>query len=415
MGKVNAPRVAYLTQAFPLFSLTFMVDEIESMRAMGVQLSLFSVRRPADDDYPPIFQRYRDECVYVLPVRPLKHVLSHLAWLVTQPRRYLSCWAYVAKAPGCGWRERLKLAVYLCEAVALAGTLRPAQFDHLHVHFLFGATLVAIFLKRLTGLPYSATGHGSDFLVEHWLLPDKVGEAEFVRIGTRFNASFLRGLLPPAQEGKLFVLPFGIDARAQVGGPEAVAAQIAARANPCVKIINVGRLVWQKGQDTLLDAAALLADRGLPFELEIIGEGELRAALQDQATRLGLQQRVTFRGALPREDVLAAMRQADVFAFPSVSEGFGIVLLEAMACGLAIVANDIMGVTEIVSDGENGLIDREKTAASLADKLEALVTDTPLRQRLQRAALQSALKDFDHHEKVARLKERMFAGSAGTA
>ena len=62
--------------------------------------------------------------------------------------------------------------------------------------------------------------------------------------------------------------------------------------------------------------------------------------------------------------------------------------------------------------GQSG---QDGTAASLADKLEALVTDTPLRQRLQRAALQSALKDFDHHEKVARLKERMFAGSAGTA
>lgn len=409
MGAMNTPRVAYLAPLFPLFSLTFIVDEIEEMRAQGVELHLFSVRAPADTAYPPAFQRYRDECHYLLPEPALAHLFSHLRWLLTRPLRYLSCWRTIFSTAGCSPRQRLKLLAYLCEAVVLARQVHPGRFDHLHVHFLFGATLVARFLKRLTGLSYSATGHGTDFLVDHWLLADKVSDADFVRIGTRFNAEFLRQHLRPADAHKLFVLPFGLDTRTLAGPPEATLARMAKRANPRVRVINVGRLVWQKGQSVLLETAALLAGRGLDFELHLIGDGELRAELQAQATRLGLQQIVTFHGALPRAQVLAAMQQADVFAFPSVSEGFGIVLLEAMLCGLAIVASDIMGVTEIVRDGQTGLIDHDKTPASLAAQLERLITDPALRRRLQQAGWRSACQDFDHRDKVRALKQRMLA------
>lgn len=406
---MSTPRVAYLAPLFPLFSLTFIVDEVEEMRAQGVALTFFSVREPASSDFPPAFRRYHDECQYLLPVQPLQHLMGHLRWLIRRPRRYLSCWGEVLQARGCDLRQRLKLAAYLCEAVELAKTVHLGRFDHLHVHFLFGATLVARFLKRLTGMPYSATGHGTDFLVDRWLLSDKVREAEFVRIGTRFNAEFLRRLLRPEDAGKLFVLPFGIDARTLAPDPRATAAQIAVRSNPRVKIVNVGRLVWQKGQDVLLDAAALLVRRGAQFELDIIGDGELRGPLEAQAARLGLQQVVTFHGALPRAKVLDTMRQADILAFSSVSEGFGIVLLEAMVCGLAIVATDIMGVAEIIHDGETGLIDSERTAASLADKLDMLIRDPVLRRQLQQAGLQSVLQDFDHRDKVGKLRQRMLA------
>jgi colanic acid/amylovoran biosynthesis glycosyltransferase len=406
---MSMARIAYLTQLFPLFSLTFIVDEIEEMRAQGVDITLLSVRRPTGDLFPPAFRRYHDECGYLLPVRPLQHLLGHLKWLFRRPAAYLSCWWIVLTTRGCSLQQRLKLAAYLCEAVALADTVHPGRFEHLHVHFLFGVALVARFLKRLTGMPYSVTGHGTDFLVERWLLADKVSGADFVRIGTRFNAEFLRSQVRPEGADKLFVLPFGIDARRLAPDAAASVARIDSRANPRVKIINVGRLVWQKGQGMLLDAAALLVARGVPFELHIIGDGELHAPLVAQAARLGLGQVVTFHGALPRAQVLGAMEQADILAFSSVSEGFGIVLLEGMLCGLAIVATDIMGVAEIIRDGETGLIDREKTPDSLADRLEALVRDQALRMRLQHAGHQSARQDFDHRDQVRMLKERMLA------
>lgn len=402
-----SPRLAYLIHTFPLFSLTFIVDEIVAMRRLGASIAIYGVRKPDRGEYPGSYQCYCDETHYALPVKVLWHGLMHLKWLFGHPGRYLSCLWFVAATPGCSWRQRSKLLGYLCEAVALAENITPARYDHLHVHFLFGGTLIALFLKRLTGIRYSVTAHGSDFLVDRWLLAEKVHHADFVRVGTRFNAEFIADRIAPADKDKLFVLPFGIDHKELIGDRETVIHQIAQRNTLPPKIINVGRLVWQKGQAVLIEAAYILASRGIDFSLEIIGEGELRSEIEGLIAHHGLQSRVVLRGALPRNEVLKAMQGADIFAFSSVSEGFGIVLLEAMLCGLAVVAPDITGVSEIVTDDQTGSLYHTQNALVLADRLERLVVDEGLRRRYQLSALDDVLNRFDHIDKVDQLYQRM--------
>lgn len=407
MAAIKPRRLAYLIHTFPLYSLTFIVDEIETMRGIGAQIDLYGVRLPKPNEYPITYQKYCDETTYALPVKILKHIAEHAKWLCRHPIKYLSCLWFVLTAPKCSLKERAKLVGYLCEAVALTDHINPNKYDHLHVHFLFGGSLVAMFLKKLTGIKYSATGHGTDFLVDRWLLSEKVCSAEFVRIGTQFNADFISKSIAPLEANELFVLPFGIDHKSLIDSKQVIVEKIQHRKNEQIVIINVGRLVWQKGQATLIESARLLKDKGLNFRLEIIGEGELRGDIEALISLHGLQEQVVMRGALPRNEVLEAMQAADIFAFSSLSEGFGIVLLEAMLSGLAVVAPNITGVSEIVMDGKTGIIYPSQTGSVLASSLEQLIINKTLRQSYQLNALDDVCVRFDHLDKVAQLYKRM--------
>lgn len=125
--------------------------------------------------------------------------------------------------------------------------------------------------------------------------------------------------------------------------------------NSQARILFVGRLVHQKGVDVLLSALAMLRVRS-DWELEIIGDGPLRALAEHTAEASGIRERITFLGWLKPEALRARYREADVFAFPSRDEGMPNAVLEAMASGLPIVATRIAGSEELVRDCINGFL-----------------------------------------------------------
>lgn len=143
-------------------------------------------------------------------------------------------------------------------------------------------------------------------------------------------------------------------------------------------LLFVGRLARQKGVDVLLEALAKIA--ALPWRLTIAGDGPERAALAEQAARLGLAKRVHFRGWVQREELPELYRSADVFVFPSHDEGMPNVVLEAMASGLPIVATQVPGNDELVR--ENGRLVPAGDPSSFAEALAPLLTDASLRRML---------------------------------
>ena len=397
--KSGITKLAYLIHTFPLYSLTFVVDEIVALRRMGSSIDLYGVRKPPPDEYPDCYGKYASETTYALPVSIPLHLFRHIGLLLSHPIRYTSCLLYILKVGGVNLRQRIKLFYYFSEAVELNKNISSKSYDHLHVHFLFGGAIIAIFLNKLSGIRYSLTAHGTDFLVERFFISEKIKHAEFVRVGTKYNAEFISQDISPDDRSKLFVLPFGIDAKKV--SQDKVTREIDQRKNQPVKMINIGRLVWQKGQKDLIEAVRLLKDKGIPLSLEIVGEGELRPELESLISRYGLQETIVLRGALPREEALEIMRSADIFAFSSVSEGFGIVLLEAMLCGLAVVAPNINGVPEIIIDGRTGSIYQSGSAEDLADKLEVMIMNEDKRKHYAKSALDDVLARFDQDEKVS--------------
>ena len=150
-------------------------------------------------------------------------------------------------------------------------------------------------------------------------------------------------------------------------------------------IVALGRLIHEKGYDLLLHAMALLGDRYPRWSLSIAGDGPLKHQLQQQAARLGLGNHVTFLGKVAHPH--AVLCQTDVFVLPSRSEGFPNALCEAMACGLPVVATDCrLAPREIIRHGVDGLLVEPENPQALADGIQRLMSNEPLRARLAERA-----------------------------
>jgi D-inositol-3-phosphate glycosyltransferase len=200
-----------------------------------------------------------------------------------------------------------------------------------------------------------------------------------------------------ADPSRIAVIPCGVDTNLFLPGDQA-AARAALELDDQPRLLYVGRLAPIKGLETLLDAMARLRAAGTRVHLSIVGgdadeplnghEGALRARL----ARLDLGGTVTFVGAQPQERLRAWYVAADTTVLPSHYESFGMVALEAMACGIPVVASRVGGLQTTVRDGVTGLLVRESDPAALAGALDRLLGDPDLRFRLGREGVQWAAR-----------------------
>jgi glycosyltransferase involved in cell wall biosynthesis len=217
---------------------------------------------------------------------------------------------------------------------------------------------------------------------------------------------------------KIRVVPNGIDL--ERFAPRASSATLRAAAlqlPPSAPIaLSVGRHVPEKGYRHLIDAAALLEKTKPGVHWVLVGDGELRGELEGQARRLDLASRVHFTGS--RNDVADLLALADVFVLPSESEGFGRVLVEAMAMARAIVATNVGGIPDIVLDGETGVLVEPADPLALADAVGRLLDDPARAARLGAAGRQRAESTFSlsaHVDGVERIYDEILGRSAPEA
>jgi L-malate glycosyltransferase len=175
---------------------------------------------------------------------------------------------------------------------------------------------------------------------------------------------------------------------------------------------NIAALVPHKGQKFLVDAAAIVV-RELPeTRFLILGEGELRPALEQQIKHLHLSQHVVLAGF--RADVLGVLKGLDVFVMSSVTEGLGTSLLDAMAAARPVVATRAGGIPEVVIHGETGLLAPPRDGRALADAIVQMLKDGPGRQRVAQAGFARVRERFSVERMVEQTLE-VYAAVAGTS
>lgn len=179
---------------------------------------------------------------------------------------------------------------------------------------------------------------------------------------------------------RTFVVYNGLDLRKYSEIPD---SPLVPRESRRVVIGCAGRLTGQKGHALLLQAVALLRARGHDFTVLLAGKGELEQELRSQARSLGIEECVQFLGFV--EDMRRFYASIDIFALPSLWEGFGFVLSEAMAMQLPIVAFDTSNIPEVVLDGVTGLLVPPKDVTAFAAALERLLLDSEFRAALGKA------------------------------
>lgn len=394
--------IAYLLKMYPRFSETFIVNEILELERQGVDVRIYALRKPDDGRFHPSLARVKANVVYAPQypeMEPARVRAAHERLAAVRPAAYAELRAYAE-----GLEQPYGLKRFL-QAGVIAAHLLKQPVDALHAHFASSATRVAGFVARLTGIPYSFTAHAKDIFhqeVDPASLRRKIRDARFVVTVSQFNRAYLQAIQGEGP-GDVRCLYNGVDLRHFKPNPRT--------ARDPGLILGVGRLVEKKGFATLIQACALLAQRGLDFRCEIIGAGEQQGQLAALIAQMRLDRQVSLVGPKPQDAVLAAYQRAAIFALPCMvasdgnRDGLPTVMLEAMAAGLPVVATTVTGNPEIVDHGVSGLLVEPEDAAALAEALARLLQDPALRQQMGAAGRKKVQRAFDVRRNVAQLRQ----------
>lgn len=389
--RASLPRLVYVVNLFPNLIETMIFREVEALRGLGFELATVSLRRPEARLIPPEARALAKTTHYVLPM-PLGRFLGRqLGAMLRRPVRYWSTLLLVLGARHDDLRSRLRSVAHALQGMAALPDVRRLAPDHLHAHWATGATTCALVLARMLDRPFSFTAHAYDIWRERLALPEKLRAARFVVTCTEHNAEHLSQAYG-VERAKVHTVHHGTDVERfrYASRPE----------RPVPTLIAVGRLVEQKGLDRLLAACGRLAAEGLAFRLLVVGEGPLRPSLEAAAARLGIADRVEFRGQVLQDELAGLYAESDVFALlcqPASDDdrdGIPNVMIEAMATGLPVVSTRFSGIPELVIDGETGLLAEVDDADGQRAALRRALTDAPLRARLGRAARHKVEREF---------------------
>ena len=368
-------RLGYLYSRYPVISQTFCDAEMLALERLGLDLAIGSIYSPLTSLRHEHISCLRAPIHYAPPQEILrvseKNAKIAGRWPRNLVERHDERYGPVVKA-----EQRARNALYFADFFARNGV------DHVHVHFANRAAHTAVFLKEISGIPFSVTAHGQDFMKDLGsddLLREICAAAEFVAAETDYSRELLRQRCPDSA-CKIHRVYNGIDL-------ERFPAPALATMNHVPRIISVGRLVEFKGFEHLIDACAELARRGFDFSCDIIGDGPLRDRLRLKVDSLNLSSRVNLLGSLSQGAVLEKLQTADLFTLASVtdSEGasdvFPTVIVEAMASARPVVSTRLAGIPELMIDGETGLLVSPADTTALTEALQKLLCDRELRVR----------------------------------
>ena len=340
-------RVAYIVNVFPKFSETFIANEIAELKRRGVQVIILSRRRP---------------------VETLRHPV------VTD--------------------NDLETAAFYGEEKFLP-LLKKFRPQLIHAHFATQPAEIARNLSAELGIPYTVTAHCYDI----YRRPaddfaDRCRAAAAVVTVSDANARHMNETLQ-APRDNLSVIPCGIDT--------SWFKPATRRQSKPPLLVCTSRLQPHKNIPVLLQACAILRDRGTVFECAVLGDGDERANLEAMRDSLRLQAQVRFHGITSQDEVRNLWRKASVGLLTSLAEGMPVSLMEALSCGVPIVATPVGGIPEMIEQGVNGYVVPVNDPEAVASEVSRILNNTLLARRLRRAARETAKARFSLGHQVDRL------------
>lgn len=392
---VPAQSIAYLISRYPAFSHTFIEREIEELRSQGFSIEIASINEPDDisgQDLSTIF--------YVKRQGFFRAILAVLATFIFHPFNFFKTLFLVFKLAAFDLKALLYHFFYLGEAALVGRWMNQKKINHLHVHFANPASTVAFFVSTLYPISFSMTVHGPDefYDVSFNKLTQKFVAAKFICCIGKYARSQIMRIIPSKEWSKIHITPLGVDTNQYT--------QINLRESPQhFNIISIGRLTRNKGQQILLDALALLAEKKLPIHLYLIGDGPDRQSLMNSVKELKIDRFVTFKGSLNQIEVKKLLSESDLFVLPSFAEGIPVALMEAMAMGLPCIATMINGIPELITNEENGILVFPSDVKELEKQINELYHNKNKRIELGKKARERILAKWQLSDNVRKLAE----------
>lgn len=407
----SAGQLAVVLKGWPRLSETFIAQELVALEQHGLSFEVWSMRHPTDKKRHPLHDalkarvRYLPEYLYEEPLRVLKG-LFHAIRLPGFGAAAKLWFRHLMRDPTANRVRRFGQAAVLAREAS--GDLRLV-----YAHFMHTPSSVALYASMMRGVAWGFSAHAKDIWISpEWEKRDKLARSVFGVTCTRLGAEHLRSLSPDPERPDLVY--HGLDL-SRFPAPPPQRPPRDGTGEP-VTIISVGRLVEKKGYGLLLDTLARLP-ANLNWRFVHIGGGDLKEKLKAQAESLGLAARTEWRGASDQKEVIAALREADLFVLPSRiasdgdRDGLPNVLMEAASQELPILSTHVSSIPEFIESGVHGLL-VEPESTALAEALQRMISTPEERARMAVAARQRLVEKFGMDAGINLLLERLREGLA---
>ena len=405
-------RLLVLAGGFPSLSETFIFHKVVGLARSGIDVEVVARRRGDTHAYYKELRQLPStlRVSYLPPTQPEALAAARLPRLLggcflrnpQETRRWLQILQQRYPAPGVLARRLYRLLPFLGKTP-----------DVTHLEF---ATMAEEFGDLLSLLPgkkvISCRGADIDILPRSRPALAQAVRSALAQVDAVHcvSAEMVRSAMQYGLDPhRAFVNHPSIDWR-YFTPPDAVAPR---RAPDPFTVVTVARLHWKKGITDGLRAIARMHTRGVPAHYVIVGEGDLREAIQFEVWDLGLSEHVTLAGPLPREAVRTVLSEADAFLLPSISEGLSNAALEAMAMKLPLVTTNAGGMAEAVRDGTDGFVVERRDSQAMADRLLRLAASPELRQRLGCSARERVRQRFGIETQIQIFREVYESLAAG--
>jgi glycosyltransferase involved in cell wall biosynthesis len=399
-------KVAYIMSRFPHLPETFILREMVALEKLGWSIDLFPLILQKQDVIHQQAIPWLDRA-HRTPWFSIEILLTNINEFVNRPWLYLSLWKQVLFENFRNLRFLIRAILLFPKAVFIAKIVRDENIVHIHAHYATHPALVAWIVNQLTGITYSITVHAHDIFVDNSMLSTKLRNAVQIVAISEYNKMYLIKILGSWIGDKTTIIHCGVDSNYYSLNNHR------SKKNELFEIFSVGSLQPYKGYQYLIQACALLRDRGIQFRCRIVGGGNSYPELSNLINKNDLFGTVKLLGPKKEDDIANMLSEADCYVQPSVvtssgkMEGIPVALMEAMVSGLPVVASSLSGIPELVKDGETGWLVPPRNAQMLAEAILQVYDNPTECLRRSQAARRLVLEEFELHTNVQKLS-RLF-------
>lgn len=406
-SKSDQPVLGYILKGYPRISETFISNEILLLESLGFSMHLFPMRLPRENFTHGSVQKIQARVDY-LPTElfPEFHrlLLPNILIALRKCGHYRKALQHARKGISRG-KELLTLkhlfqAGYLTYHHLLD---RSSNVSHLHGHFAHSPTSVTLFASLLSEIPFSFTAHAKDIYTSTAeKLRRKIEAAEFVVTCTTHNKAYLENLAENSNT-PIYCVYHGIDLSLFNNS-----SQLPTPAEPFT-LLTVARMTEKKGLPTIYKALAILKEQGISFQHTLIGDGDDREDVLSLIDNLQLKNNCAWLGTCTHDQVLEHFKKSDLFvlgceiARNGDRDGIPNVLVESLAMGVPALSTNVSAIPEILINERTGLTVEPKDPVLLAQAMQRLLTDIPLRNQLAEEGKKLVQDKFDNSTLIVKL------------
>ena len=428
-SSIRHRKVAFIMSRFPKLTETFILFEMKTLEDLGVAIEVFPLLRARNTGTHPegagilkkLFELMRAPAAetvmhdaakpfvrraHFAPFMNMAILLAQFSFGFRKPLAYVSVFWSLIRFNWGSLNFLLGTLSTFPKCVYFAKLMEQEQITHIHAHFANHPAAAAYVIHKLTGIPYSFTAHGADFQVDQHMLKEKVSSAKHVVTISNYNKHFFVELCGESFSEKIKVVRCGVDTIVFQAGDSGATPDATA-----LKIVCTGTFYEVKGHRYLIEACSILQKAGTEFECSLIGTGPIEDELKSLVHNAGLDGRVLFVGRKTRDEVAEMLQNSDILVAPSIPtksgrrEGIPVVLMEAMACEVPVVASRISGIPELVDHEENGILVPPANPEVLANAIQFLIDTPGARRQYGIAARRKILREYDLEHNAKRLSE----------